>query len=83
MLHSSTPRWISKCRCLVQTVVSAASGAYCENLPELDSRGLFSLSMPPPRCPAWDLFVFSHGLMSQTQVSLIINDPWVAGPCSS
>lgn len=50
-------------------------------------RGAFSLSRCPPKPPAQpcsltaqDLFVFSHGLMSQTQVSLIINDPRVVGP---
>lgn len=47
MLHSSNPLWIFKCHWVVQIAVSAASGAYWENLPELDSRGLFSSSMPP------------------------------------
>lgn len=47
-------------------------------------RGVFSLPRcaPPQPCPltAQDLFVFSHGLTSHTQVSLIINDPRVVGP---
>lgn len=72
MLHSSNPLWIFKCRWVVQIVVSAASGADCENLPEFDSRGLFSFLIPPLPLPpppsaqpcsltAQDLFVFSHG----------------------
>lgn len=40
----------------------------------------FSLTVPPPPlspfCPA----SFSHGLLSQPQVSLIINDPEGGGP---
>lgn len=86
MRDSSNPPWIVTRRWLVQIVVSAASGASCEDLPELDSTGAFSFSMPHPPLPSpalslnQDLFVFSHGLMSHTQVSLIINDPWVVGP---
>lgn len=39
-------------------------------------RRVFSLSMhTPPPLTALALFMFSHGFMSQPQVSLIINDP--------
>lgn len=41
---------------------------------------VFSLSRNTPSCPALSLFVFSHGLLSQPQVSLIINDPEGGGP---
>lgn len=91
MLHSSNPLWIFKCRWVVQIVVSAASGADCENLPEFDSRGLFSFLIPPSHShphplpsPALSLprifLCLVMALMSQTQVSLIINDPGVVGP---
>lgn len=85
MLHSSNPLWIFKCYWVVPIVVSAASREHRKKLPELDSRGLSFLDAPLPLAQpcsltAQDLFVFSHGLMSQTQVSLIINDPRVVGP---
>lgn len=60
-----------------QTVAGAGFRAFC------------SISDPPPVSPltaqpcslaAPALFVFSHGLLSQPQVSLIINDPEGGGP---
>lgn len=87
--HSSSPVWIFKSRWVVQIVVSGAFGAYSERTDCSQSwiHRAFSLSMPPfplaaQPCPltAPALFVFSHGLLSQPQVSLIINDPKGGGP---
>lgn len=73
----------------MQIVVSGAFGAYSERTDCSQSwiHRAFSLSMPPfpltaQPCPltAPALFVFSHGLLSQPQVSLIINDPKGGGP---
>lgn len=77
----------------MQIVVSGAFGAYSESTDCSRSwiQGLCSISDSPPpslspltarpcslAAPA--LFVFSHGLLSQPQVSLIINDPEGGGP---
>lgn len=86
------PLWFFKRRWVVGIVVSGAFGAYSESTD--CSQGwiqrLFSINNPPSPlapltaqpCPlaTLALFVFSHGLLSQPQVSLIINDPEGGGP---
>lgn len=74
--------WVfPKCCWVVQSVVSGASGAYSGTPePKLDSARPFLYQCPPPAATllslsASALFVFSHGLLSQPRVSLIINGP--------
>lgn len=72
----------------MRIVVSGAFGAYSESTDDSQSwiQGLFLNNSPHPlcrHCPALcalALFVFGHGLLSQPQVSLIINDPEGGGP---
>lgn len=70
---------LSKRRWVVQIVVSAVFGAYSGSRDCIQSliQGLFSIPTSPPSAfsLASALLVFSHGLLSQPQVSLIINDP--------
>lgn len=86
-VHTVPLLFFPKCCWVVQIVVSGASGAY-SGTPECSQswihRGLFSITAPPLATSTAEpllsfsasaLFVFSHGLLSQPQVSLIINDP--------
>lgn len=90
---STLPLWFSSvarlCRLLcleplehtvkAQTVAGAGFRAFC-SISDSPPPSLSPLTARPCSLAAPALFVFSHGLLSQPQVSLIINDPEGGGP---